>query len=171
MSTTAFPEESASKRRGFLLTVIYGLTSLVMTGLGVPAALYLFVPPRAKKQGVWVDAGTLDQFESDRPKEVTFRRNRLDGWKVFSEKATAWVVKANDSHLTAFSPSCTHLGCAYHWEDSRDQFVCPCHGSYFSIDGKVIAGPAPRPLDQLEVKLEGNRVWLGPVHPSEETRT
>jgi menaquinol-cytochrome c reductase iron-sulfur subunit len=142
--------------------------SLVAAGLGLPALLYLFVPPRKKNEGAWVDAGTLEQLESNRPVEVTFRRNRIDGWKVFSEKASAWVVKAKDSQVTAFSPTCTHLGCAYHWEDSRNQFVCPCHGSYFSIEGEVIAGPAPRPLDQFEVKLEGNRVWLGPVHLSGE---
>jgi menaquinol-cytochrome c reductase iron-sulfur subunit len=168
MNPASFPEELTPKRRDFLTTAIYGLMSLITAGLGLPALLYLFVPPRRKQEGAWVDAGTLEQLESDRPVEVTFRRNRTDGWKVFSEKASAWVVKKKDSQVTAFAPACTHLGCAYHWEDSRDQFVCPCHGSYFSIDGEVIAGPAPRPLDQFEVKLEGNRVWLGPMHVSQE---
>src|SRR5215831_9742462 len=130
MNPASLPEELTPKRRNFLLTAIYGLMSLVMAALGLPALLYLFVPPRKKQEGTWVDAGTLEQLESDKPVEVTFRRNRIDGWKVFSEKASAWVVKKKDTQVTAFAPACTHLGCAYHWEDSRNQFVCPCHGSY-----------------------------------------
>jgi menaquinol-cytochrome c reductase iron-sulfur subunit len=168
MHAASSSEQLRPKRRNFLVAAIYALMSLVAAALGFPALLYLFVPPSKKKEGAWVDAGTLEQLESNRPVEVTFRRNRIDGWKVFSEKASAWVVKRKGSQVTAFSPTCTHLGCAYHWEDSRNQFVCPCHGSYFSIDGEVIAGPAPRPLDQVEVKLEGNRVWLGPVQLSRE---
>ena len=47
--------------------------------------------------------------------------------------------------MVAFNPACTHLGCAYHWDESPNNFVCPCHASVFSIDGKVLVGPAPRP--------------------------
>jgi quinol---cytochrome c reductase iron-sulfur subunit, bacillus type len=161
----------SSERRSILLAAIYGFVSLISTGLGIPALLYLFVPPRARNQGAWIDAGTVDQFEPNKPQEITLRRNRVDGWKVSSEKATAWVVKSDKAEVTAFSPWCTHLGCAYHWEESRDQFVCPCHGSYFSMDGQVIAGPAPRPLDRYDVRIEGTRVWLGAVRPSDEAKS
>ena len=102
---------------------------------------------------------------------MTFRRTRADGWKITSEKATAWVVKISDKEIVAFSPWCTHLGCAYHWDAQKREFLCPCHSSVFGMDGKVISGPAPRPLDRYEVKLENTRVWLGPVHKSEEKRS
>jgi menaquinol-cytochrome c reductase iron-sulfur subunit len=92
---------------------------------------------------------------------MAFRRNRVDGWKVISEKSTAWVVKGANNQITAFGPQCTHLGCAYHWDDAKDQFLCPCHNSIFSVDGKVVSGPAPRPLDRYETKLNGNKLLLG----------
>ncbi len=49
----------------------------------------------------------------------------------------------------AISSVCTHLGCSV--ARSREGFACPCHGSRFSANGKVQAGPAPRPLPWLEV--------------------
>jgi Rieske Fe-S protein len=39
------------------------------------------------------------------------------------------------------------------------------------MDGKVLGGPAPRPLDRYEVKVAGARIWLGPVEPSEATHS
>ena len=95
----------------------------------------------------------------------------VDGWKINSEKGTAWVVKTAEGKVIAFSPICTHLGCAYHWDANKTEFVCPCHGSDFAIDGKVLSGPAPRPLDRYEVKVENSRVWLGPVNQSAETES
>jgi len=103
------------------------------------------------------------------PVEMTFRRNRIDGWKVISEKSTAWVVKHADSSVTAFGPQCTHLGCAYHWEDAKSEFLCPCHSSLFAMDGKVVSGPAPRGLDQYETKIQSGRLLIGPLHKPEQS--
>jgi menaquinol-cytochrome c reductase iron-sulfur subunit len=170
-SNTGLAEpERDSGRRNFLVGLIYAITVTIFAAFGVPAFLYLFLPPRGRKQAQWVDAGEVPEPTPETPEEVTFRRNRIDGWKIFSESASAWVVKKPDGSITAFSPWCTHLGCAYHWDLSQRQFACPCHGSRFSVDGKVLTGPAPRPLDRYEVKIEGTRMWLGPVRKSGETR-
>jgi menaquinol-cytochrome c reductase iron-sulfur subunit len=150
-------------RRGFAINAIYGLSSIIAAALGLPAFLYLFLPPRVRKQTAWVDAGNLGRLDVNQPAEVTFRRNSVDGWKVTSVKENAWVVKTSENEVVAFSPWCTHLGCAYHWEDRKRQFVCPCHDSTFDLSGNVVTGPAPRPLDRFPVKLEGKEIWLGPV--------
>jgi menaquinol-cytochrome c reductase iron-sulfur subunit len=166
------PSESEQEfhRRNFLVALIYTLAMTIFVAFGVPAFLYLFVPPRGRKRAQWVDAGEIPEATSDVPQEMTFRRNRVDGWKIFSESASAWVIKKPDGSITAFSPWCTHLGCAYHWDQSQADFACPCHGSRFSLDGKVLVGPALRPLDRYEVKIEGTRMWLGPIQKSGATR-
>ena len=46
---------------------------------------------------------------------------------------------------------CTHLGCVV--SASGDGFSCPCHGSQFARDGRVVQGPAPSPLAWYEVTL------------------
>jgi menaquinol-cytochrome c reductase iron-sulfur subunit len=163
------PDNQTQTRRGFGYAVIYGLGALIGAALAIPAALYLFIPPKTRKQQDWVEAGDLSQLQPGAPEEMTFRRTHTDGWKVYSEKGTAWVVKTKDGKVLAFAPACTHLGCAYHWDAGKSNFLCPCHGSEFALDGTVLSGPAPRPLDRFETKVENARLWLGPVRQSDET--
>ncbi len=154
-----------SRRHFYHLSFIYGLGAAIGAMVSVPAFVYLFLPPRAKKKAQWVDAADLSQIQIGTPQEVSFRINKVDGWKVSSEKTTAWVVKTSDTQAIAFSPQCTHLGCAYHWDQNSKNFLCPCHTSTFSIDGAVLSGPAPRPLDRYEVKIAGNQLQIGPLAP------
>ncbi len=168
ISNETAPGDQQPTRRGFVYAVIYGLGALIGAALAIPAAIYLLLPPKARKQEDWVEAGDLSQLQPGVPEEMTFRRVHADGWKVSSEKGTAWVVKTAAGEVLAFSPICTHLGCAYHWDAKKGDFVCPCHGSEFSLDGKVLSGPAPRPLDRFETKIENARLWLGPVQQGGE---
>ena len=158
-----YPRRDGTTRRSFYVGAIYGIWTVISAALGIPALIYLFFPPKARKEPEWVEIGDVTKLAPDSPVEMVFRRNRVDGWKVLSEKGTAWVVKHSDNSVTAFGPQCTHLGCAYHWDDRKDQFLCPCHNSLFAIDGKVISGPAPRPLDRYATRIEGRKLLLGPL--------
>ena len=155
-----YVSESIS-RRNFYVGAIYGLGAAIAAALGIPAAIYLLLPPKLRKAEEWAEVGDITRLESNSPTEMTFRRTRVDGWKVTSEKATAWVVKHPDNSVTAFGPQCTHLGCAYHWDETKTEFLCPCHNSLFAIDGKVIGGPAPRPLERYETKIDGKKLLIG----------
>jgi menaquinol-cytochrome c reductase iron-sulfur subunit len=137
------------------------LWAIISAALGLPALFYLLFPPKARKENEWVEAGDISRMAPDSPVEMSFRRNRVDGWKVISEKSTAWVVKHADNSVVAFGPQCTHLGCAYHWEEGKNEFLCPCHSSLFASDGRVISGPAPRALDRYDVKVQGSKLLIG----------
>ena len=159
--------EPKADRRTFFLSAIYGLWGLIGAALAIPASAYLLFPPRARKAAEWVAAADLAKLKVKEPEEVVFRRTRIDGWKVTSEKASTWLVRMSESEVVAFAPQCTHLGCAYHWEDKRNDFVCPCHTSAFSIEGKVLTGPAPRALDRYHVKIEDGKVLIGALERSD----
>lgn len=155
-------------RRGFLAAGIYGLLSIMGCSFGVTSALYLLRTPKQTHESGWADAGDVSALRVGIPQKVTFERTRTDGWRISNQKDSAWVLKANDGTVVAFSPLCTHLGCAYRWQSgaghSQDgTFVCPCHGSTFSRNGDVITGPANRPLDRFQTKREGTRLWLGSI--------
>jgi quinol---cytochrome c reductase iron-sulfur subunit, bacillus type len=156
-------------RRMFLVGAIYGLWALIGAALSLPAAVYLLLPPKARKREEWVEAGDLSRLDVNDPEEVVFRKNRVDGWKISSEKTSAWVVKLSDNTAVAFAPSCTHLGCAYHWDERKKNFLCPCHTSTFGVDGRVLSGPAPRALDRYAVEIKGGKILLGEVQKPEES--
>jgi menaquinol-cytochrome c reductase iron-sulfur subunit len=153
-------------RRNFFARATDALGALLAGGLGIPAVFYLLGPGRRTSASAWADAADVTQLSLRVPEEVTLRRTRMDGWKMASEKATAWVVKLGDNEVIALSPQCTHLGCAYHYDETKNEFICPCHTSNFSLDGKVLTGPAPRPLDRYAVKLENGRVLIGALEPA-----
>jgi cytochrome b6-f complex iron-sulfur subunit len=67
--------------------------------------------------------------------------------RKFDQKRV-FIFSDNDG-IYAISAVCTHLGCIVHSTDWG--FQCPCHGSKFNKDGKVIAGPAPRNLPWHEI--------------------
>jgi menaquinol-cytochrome c reductase iron-sulfur subunit len=161
-------QPEGTTRRGFYVSAINGMMAIVSAALGIPALLYLFTPAKRKEPDVWAQAGDIASLAPNSPVEMVFRRIRVDGWRTIAEKGTAWVVKYDDNHIVAFGPNCTHLGCAYHWEDGQKDFLCPCHNSVFSIDGKVVSGPAPRPLDRFQTKLQGNRLLIGQLKKSGE---
>ena len=156
-------------RRNFCETAIYVLVSFVAAALGLPAGFYLFGSPRNETPNEWIDAGDISNLPAGAPRQITFVRNRVDGWSVRSTKDSAWIVKDGPEDVTVFAPLCTHLGCAYHWDTKAGVFACPCHGSAFDRKGEVITGPATRPLDRHVTKIEGAPLWLGMSKPSSES--
>jgi Rieske Fe-S protein len=65
---------------------------------------------------------------------------------VLAEKKIA-AYKDHRGQLHTYSAVCTHLGCIVTWNNSEKSFDCPCHGSRFSLTGRVINGPANNALE------------------------
>src|SRR5215471_4882225 len=116
-------EMKDATRRSFYTSVIAGLGGLITAALALPAAAYLLIKPGPKKGGDWVEvAPDVTQMPVGKPEEVVFRRTRVDGWRVLNEKSTAWVVRMDEQTVVAYTPQCTHLGCAYHWDEQQKYF-------------------------------------------------
>jgi glycine/D-amino acid oxidase-like deaminating enzyme/nitrite reductase/ring-hydroxylating ferredoxin subunit len=66
------------------------------------------------------------------------------------------VYKDEAGKVFSCSAVCTHMGCIVHWNGAEKSWDCPCHGSRFNYNGKVIQGPANRDLESKQLKAEGN---------------
>jgi Rieske Fe-S protein len=93
------------------------------------------------------------QSNPDLPSE--FNLGAASGYPIDSHTVKAdipAVIYNNTGEITAYSLTCTHLGCMV--EADGESFACPCHGSRFSKDGEVLNGPAQKPLRRLRVEVQ-----------------
>ena len=71
----------------------------------------------------------------------------------YQQQYRIWVDKTSDRLFVVYA-RCTHLGCTPDWKASENKFKCPCHGSGYDSEAINFEGPAPRPMDRAEVKLD-----------------
>lgn len=75
--------------------------------------------------------------------------------KINGKKLAAYRDEKGELHVV--SSVCTHLGCIVHWNNGEKSWDCPCHGSRFSVDGKVLEGPAYSDLAQSQKPKDTNK--------------
>ena len=109
-----------------------------------------FVVPSA----IWV-SWKRETLADGRPGESlrpSFLDQKSDG---FSDSE----VEEIQSGLNVLSSSCAHLGCPVRWitREGEGEFLCPCHGGIYNINGEYVAGPPPRDLYSydFEVREDG----------------
>jgi len=86
--------------------------------------------------------------------------------KIMPKGATdpIYVLALGNRRFAAVSPICTHLGCTVEIEQAR--LVCPCHGSNYDREGRVLRGPAQRPLASYRAELASDDVLIITLRPS-----
>ena len=110
----------------------------------------VYLPEAEIEKNVWILKATpavLDKVYQG--KDMEFRD--ATGKSVWTNK--------KDIPYVAFSGKCPHLGCGYKWRKHKvlgQVFLCPCHLSIYDASGKVLDGPAPRPLDALPIKVSAS---------------
>jgi len=83
----------------------------------------------------------------------------VGGGTIFGDQQVV-VTQPSEGEFKAFSSTCTHQGCQV--ASVSDGLIhCPCHGSRYSIeDGAVEGGPAPSPLKEVSISVEGDSIVL-----------
>jgi len=141
-------------RRKFLKLMTNLMVALVAAVLAVPLLGGIIGPSFRLRKSGWVEIGDISSLPVEVPTDMRFPYKTEDAYIRETVIQEVWVIKHSASDVTVFSPVCPHLGCHYAWHPETREFACPCHGSIYSITGKVLGGPAPRPLDTLPWKLE-----------------
>lgn len=120
---------------------------------GIYAARRLTVRASFKRL-VWENLQVLLRYLQDYPgnAEVQGACELAQGeGKIIEQGGEKWAVyRDKQGKLHQVSALCTHLKCLVKWNDLEKTWDCPCHGSRFAVDGRIIEGPALRPLPKKE---------------------
>lgn len=131
------------------------LGAFLAAAVGVPLAGAVLAPAARKDEAQWTVLGTESEFPVGEPRMITFGATREDAYLRTTVSRTVWVYRTDVDRLIVYNARCTHLGCLVSYRSSSQSFLSPCHGGVFDVrDGSVLEGPPPRPLDQLEYRVE-----------------
>ncbi len=148
-----------SARRHFLVRAIGAVQASIGAVLSYVLGSTILGPSFAAHTPRWLDAVPLDGISDSGPTPVTLRIARQDGYRQVVDRRVVYLTR-DGSGVRALDSTCTHLGCRTRYDTERHQFVCPCHGGAYDVDGQVVAGPPPRPLRRLNARVEDGRVLV-----------
>ena len=141
-------------RRSFLkwiATASIGTTA-VFSGSMVSTAV---MPPGRSIEGKTkvgkLAVGRVDELEAEVPVLVEYGDDVL------------FLVKKTDDTINVMDAACPHVACKLHWETDHKRFACPCHESFFSIDGVLDGGPAPRDMFKAEFEIVDGEIVVSEI--------
>lgn len=111
-----------------------------------PVARYLYPPRGAEASVSSVVAAKIGDLATNAAKIFRFG-NR-----------PAILVRTPQDELKAFSAVCTHLNCTVQYDDETSVIWCACHNGKFDLNGQVISGPPPKPLEAYQVNVRGDEI-------------
>jgi quinol---cytochrome c reductase iron-sulfur subunit, bacillus type len=147
------PASDPPGRRRALVILINSVLGVMGGTLGALLGAFALRPARRAAGDRWVRAASFVELTPGNPLTRVLSVPRADGWYRERVRQTVFLVRDGD-HVRALSATCTHLGCQVRWDRDRKRFLCPCHGGEYDAQGRVIAGPPPRPLDTIEARVD-----------------
>jgi len=157
-------DQEGSTRRTFLTYAIGAISGMIALTVGIPAVGYIISPAFKKVHKKWVRIGLVRKVKIGIPTLFKNRVIRKVGWEKTTSTNMMYALTDDGKSFTVLSNVCTHLGCRVHWESGKNAYLCPCHGGVFDKEGRVLAGPPPRPLDRYEVKIEDGALYAGELY-------
>ncbi len=125
---------------------------LAITGLAVivgPVVAYFYPPKLEETPSEPVLVGNEDELPLGASKTIRFGRYPA-------------LVIHTQAGLRAYSAVCTHFACICKWNPESKLIECPCHEGYFDpLDGHVVSGPPPLPLESIPIFIENGEMYIG----------
>ncbi|MDE0297329.1 MAG: ubiquinol-cytochrome c reductase iron-sulfur subunit [Candidatus Poribacteria bacterium] len=150
----------SSPRRSFVKASLFFIGGLINTVIAVPLLGFAILPALRNKPRKFVVLGIVDLLKGSRYKKVNYTFQSKDGWVKTNKKRSVYVTDTGNGNFVVFSRVCSHLNCLVRWEESKRQFLCPCHGGVFDEEGDVVEGPPPKALERLPVKVEDGVLYV-----------
>jgi len=156
------PDMNRRNIMNLLLVGAAGLPAASMAG----AFAYFFVPKSSGGGGGLLSA--KDALGNDVKNSEWLKTHGIGDHSLTQglKGDPTYLVVNDEGKLEDFGINaiCTHLGCVVPWNVAEKKFKCPCHGSQYNFQGKVVRGPAPLSLAlaHLQVDNENDGVFFSP---------
>jgi quinol---cytochrome c reductase iron-sulfur subunit, bacillus type len=159
------PPGSPPRSRRRFITTVFSTTSALIAGiLAVPLGGFYALPALKRRELVWAEVGRIDEFAVGEVEFAVLKPLTQPVWPEAAPKMGAFISRKGDGSFDIFHTHCTHAGCPINWNPAAQRFFSPCHGGVFDCDGRVLAGPPPRPLDRYEWKVENGVLYAGRIY-------
>jgi Rieske Fe-S protein len=138
-------------KRDFLKLILSGGFVAWAASVVYPVLMYLKPPHQAEVVVSTVKAGKLSELEKDSGKIIKF------GTKPVI------LIRTGTGEVRAFSATCTHLDCTVQYKKDLGLIWCACHNGRYDLNGRNVAGPPPRPLNEYKVVVQGDEIAVHKV--------
>jgi Rieske Fe-S protein len=133
-------------RRNLLRWLLGGGISASLVSFFYPAFKFMNPPDIPEASVNEVSAGKVHDLKPNSGKIVKFG------------SLPVLLVRTTETEWRAFSGVCTHLNCTVQYKESSHQIWCACHNGLYNLNGQVVSGPPPRPLEAYSVHFRGDEV-------------
>lgn len=140
--------QQKESKRDFLRVVLTGGLLAWIAAVVYPIFAYLKPPKQGEVEVSTIKAGKLSEIGKDSGTIVKF------GTKPVI------LIRTAAGDLKAFAATCTHLDCTVQYRKDMGLIWCACHNGKYDLNGRNIAGPPPRPLDEFRVIVQGEDVFI-----------
>jgi Rieske Fe-S protein len=136
------------ERRDFLKYFLGGGLIAWVAAVLYPVFEYLKPPKQGEVEVTSVKAGKVSSIEKDSGVIVRFGNKPVI------------LVRNAAGEFRAFSATCTHLDCTVQYRKDMGLIWCACHNGRYDLNGRNVAGPPPRPLDEYRVVIQGEEISI-----------
>ena len=153
-------EPNEVSRRGFVGWAVGLGAGFIGVVAGIPLIGSVVIPTAQAQAGEFVQVADVSVIPVGEPFAISFAETKKDAYQVVTLPHSVYVLKTSATEVVVYSPVCPHLGCQVFFDRQVREYICPCHGSKFALDGARLAGPTPRGLDTLPSKIEKGALWV-----------
>jgi menaquinol-cytochrome c reductase iron-sulfur subunit len=155
-------------RRNFLVKAAAIVVGAIVSVVPLIGGLFVFLDPLRRKSeasGAVLVTALNSLPENGEPRKFPVLATRVDAWNRTPNVpiGAVYLQRFKDGRVRALNVVCPHAGCFVDFKPGQNHFLCPCHDSRFSVDGKILdpKSPSPRALDELAVEIRhGTEVWV-----------
>jgi Rieske Fe-S protein len=135
-------------KRDFLKYFLGGGVLVWLAAVLYPILAYLKPPKEGDVEVTSVKAGKVSAMEKETGTIVRFGNKPVI------------LVRTSAGEFRAFTATCTHLDCTVQFRKDMGLIWCACHNGKYDLNGRNVAGPPPRPLDEYRVIVQGEDIFI-----------